>query len=516
MSAARARLLARVAGGLVLREVTDGRVSGPAASGAGSAPGPGERRAIALREAFERLGPLYIKVGQILSTRPDLVSGAVIKELEKLHDRAAALPFEAMEPVLEAELGPAWRSAFSTFDTVRPLGSASLAQVYAAVLPGGEPVVVKVQRPGIRPLMDADMRMLRRAARVVARGAPRLNATMDVEATLAVVLEAMRPELDFRLEARNMDAVRPLTREYRRISVPRVVLATPRVLVQTRAAGVLIRDADHRDFAEKERLAIGRELLSFCYRGYFREQFFHADPHPGNILVHPALGASVIDWGMVGRVDRGTSMGLTLILIAIAENDGAAAAKAWIEMGKPTPWADTAGFIADIGVLVPRITRASLEELNFGTTLAAAIRHSSRRGIQTSPMVSILGKSFANIDGSVRCLAPEISVTDVFRSEMRGLLLHFAHEFLSEGQVARAALETIIGARNGPAEARQVLRDLAGGGLRLQASPPGRAGTPLRGGDPRTTRLLALAAAALVWRAHRRGGEGRGCHGGAG
>ncbi|MFJ8746006.1 ABC1 kinase family protein [Embleya sp. NPDC127516] len=491
----RARALASVVGHLMARAVRDRAVPGPT-SPAGEPTTPRERRAVALREAFEELGPLYVKVGQILSTRPDLVSETTTTELEKLHDHAATLPFDHMQPVLEAELGRAWRGRFGHIHTTTPLGTASLAQAYSAVLRTGEPVVVKVQRPGMRDVMESDMRLFRTAARLMARTAPRLNATVDVEAMLAVVFDAMRPELDFTLEARNMEEVQGAIAGFDRLRVPRVVHATPRVLIQTLAPGVNIRDADRAAFKDEDRLEIGRQLLAFMYRGYFREHFFHADPHPGNILIDPVEGASIIDWGMVGRLDRGTGMSLMLILINIAENDGTAAAKAWIEMGKPTPWADTAGFANDIRLLVPKISHASLADLNFGTALTAALRHSTRRGIQTSPVVSILGKSFANIDGSVRHLAPEIRVTDVFRGELSTLLAHYATQALSEGQAARILMELLISAGTVPAQARGVLKDIADHDLSIHISNPARGSLS----SPAVHRFVAAALAALAWR----------------
>ncbi|MEU4796679.1 AarF/UbiB family protein [Streptomyces sp. NPDC023327] len=497
MTAARMRLLARTATSLLTGEMTGRGRDGFAAS-------PQERRAVAIREAFESLGPLYIKVGQILSTRPDFVNPTVIAELETLHDQASTVPFAVMEPVLEEELGAAWRCRFSSIETARPLGSASLAQVYEARLRDGTAVVVKVQRPGIQTIMDADMKMLRRAARIVAHRAPRFNATVDVETMLTVIFDAMRPELDFRLEAQNMDTARRTVQAFSTLAVPDVIHATRRILVQTLAAGRNIRDADPSDFKEDDRIAIGRDLLGFMYRGYFQERFFHADPHPGNILVHPGERASIIDWGMVGRMDRRMSMSLVLILLSLSQNDGQAAARAWIDMSKPTPWSDLAGFTSDIAILVPKIATASLEELNFGTTLTSVLKHSTRRGIQSSPLVSILGKSFANIDGSVRYLAPELSVTEVFTDHLRPLLSHFVREATSQGQLASSVMELLIASGSSPAETRGLLKDLANRDFTLNLSERPSGASLSAAKDERYRRLVFAGLAYLAWRSHRR------------
>ncbi|MEE1928892.1 AarF/UbiB family protein [Streptomyces sp. TRM 70351] len=508
MSAARARLLGRVACRLV-RETA--ATAGPLRSGsAQEPPGSAQRRATAVREAFESLGPLYVKVGQILSTRPDIVPAAIARELEHLHDRASVVPFDAMEPVLGEALGRRWRGGFRHFDATSPLGTASLAQVYSATLADGTPVAVKVQRPGIRPTVEEDMRMLRRAARFFAARAPAaVNATIDVDAMLGVVFDAMRPELDFTLEARNMERAARAARDFDRVAVPDVIEAAPRVLVQRLADGTSIRDADPTAFKEEERADIGRSLLAFMYRGYFTDMTFHADPHPGNVFVVPGGPATLIDWGMVGVIDRRASMSLMLGLLSLSQNDGRALARAWVEMGTVTPWADVSAFAQDMAALVPRITSASLGELNFGATLTTVLAHSTRRGIQTSPMVSILGKSFANAEGSVRYLAPELSVTEVFREQMRDILFAYARDALSEQQAARTAMELLLSGLSAPGEMRGLLRDLANQDLTVQVATVAKQGfSPADDRtDARTRRALRAAVlAALCWyaaRAHR-------------
>ncbi|MFF1613951.1 ABC1 kinase family protein [Amycolatopsis sp. NPDC058278] len=447
---------------------------------------PGSRRrAVAARQAIEGLGPLYIKVGQILSTRPDLVSAATTEELATLHDRVPVAPFEGFEWVLENELGTEWREQFRHFDAERPLGSASLAQVYRATTRDGRPVAVKVQRPGVRAVVEADMATLRHAARWSARLWPKFNAVVDLRAMLALVFEAMHGELDFTVEARHMENGRRAVQGFDHLTVPEVVKATPRVLVQDLAPGRSIREVERDEFSRPERLAIAHDLMAFMYRGYFVDRTFHADPHPGNVFVAPGHPAALIDWGMVGRLDRPTSLRLALTLINIVQNDGDGAAKAWIEMGKPTSWADISGFTSDVAALVPRVATATLEELDFGLTLTTVLRHSTSRGIKTSPVVPLLGKSFANMEGSIRCLAPELSAAEVFREELATIMVDLACEALSETQVARVVTELLLTANGSYNQARGILRDLADRELSL----------PLESkGAPVTTSLLTRLA----------------------
>lgn len=461
-----------------------------------------QQRARNVRLAFERLGPLYIKVGQILSTRPDFVPPAMIREFRKLHDQVSATPFSDFEPVLAEELGPDWKLYFREIETSTPLGTASLAQVYQVILQDGKAAAVKIQRPGVRSIVYHDMAILRKAARLVARSAPRFNAVIDVEAMLGVVFDAMEPEYDFTAEARNMDQGRAAVQRFKHLSVPQVLLSTERVLIQSLAAGVSIRDADRGAFTSAERQAIGRDLLAYLYRGFFIDHYFHADPHPGNIFVHPGKKASLIDWGMVGRVDRRTSMLMVLILLALAQNDGHGLAKGWIEMGRATPWADIAQFTGDMARLVPKIVGASLEELDFGITLTAVLEYATKRGIQTSPVVAILGKAFGNMEGSIRYLAPELSLVEVFQDELRGIMFDLSRPLLSKEQAARNAMELIIGATAVTDQLRSVLRDLSNREFTLLRDSA--KGTRIGGESKSTDRVLLGLAIATLWLDHRR------------
>ncbi|MER6694369.1 ABC1 kinase family protein [Streptomyces minutiscleroticus] len=470
-------------------------------------------RARAIREALEELGPLYIKVGQMLSTRPDLVSQPIIEELGRLHDRVTATPFAEFEPVLAAELGPLWRTRFLDIDTSHPLGAASLAQVYRATLTDGTPVALKVQRPGIQAKMAADMALLRRMTRVIGRQAPRFSAVVDTTAMLDVVFDAMRSEIDFTLEARNMRAATKTTAEFKYLTVPTPLIATPRVLAQTLAPGRSIRDADPADFTLEERTGIGRDLLAYMYRSYFLHRTFHADPHPGNILVHPGEPAHLIDWGMVGHIDRSMSHRMILVLLSLARNDAHATAKAWMELGHATPWANVSNFTIDLASLVPKIANASLEELNLGVTLTSLLAYSTRRGIKTNPMISILGKSFANIEGSIRNLCPELSLIDVFETELRHILFRIAGESLSEGQAAHTVMQAIVASDDAPQQIRNLLRDITNRELSIQLKVSDLPLRINRGNLPLLYKIAraALGAAALraLWRLGRTPTEAR-------
>ncbi|HUR48709.1 MAG TPA: AarF/ABC1/UbiB kinase family protein, partial [Acidimicrobiales bacterium] len=299
MTAARAKLVAGTLAGLLGGEarraigVRPGRRSDDLGSDRQA------QRARAVRQALEDLGPLYIKVGQMMSTRPDICPEYLMAEFENLHAKVSVSPFTEFEPVLEDELGGDWKRYFTDIDT-NPIGCASLAQVYRVQLKSGKDAVVKIQRPGVRQSMLEDMALLAKVVRRLAKRMPDLNDVLDLEAMLDVVFTSMRPELDFTLEGEAMDDFRDRVEDFDTLAIPEVMFATPRVLVQGLAHGKSIRDVDRSAFTEAQREAIGRDLLTFMFWGFFVDRKFHADPHPGNVFISPDGQATIIDWGMVG------------------------------------------------------------------------------------------------------------------------------------------------------------------------------------------------------------------------
>ncbi|MEU4804913.1 AarF/UbiB family protein [Actinosynnema sp. NPDC023587] len=422
-------------------------------------------RARRLRSTLEQLGPFYIKVGQILSTRPDIVSETTADELRGLHDTVAARPFATFEPVLRAGLGQRWRGLFADFDTEHPIGSASLAQVYTATLTDGRPVAVKVQRPRIAPLIARDMALLRRAARLLTALAPEFTELVDVRAMLDLLFEAMRSELDFTREAAEADRARGEVLHYKHLDIPEVYEASPRVMVQSLAPGRSIGDARPEEFTSAERLGIGRDLMAFMFRSYFTTKVFHADPHPGNVFVHPGGKATLLDWGMVGRIDHRTGLGMLRVLLNVALNDALGVTRAWVEMGHATERANLAGFRNDMEFLVPTLTTVTLDRLNFGATFSSVLASSTRHGIRTNPAIAVLGKSFANLEGSIRHLAPELSVVDTFRGQIRDIMIDVADESLSETRRAEMALELLTNGTQTLQYVRSALRQVADGEL---------------------------------------------------
>jgi ubiquinone biosynthesis protein len=420
-------------------------------------------RARSIRETLERLGPLYIKVGQMLSTRPDLVSQTVIDALGDLHEQVMVRPFSEFEPVLERNLGSHWRYRFTEIDTDVPLGAASIAQVYRAVQNDGQEVVLKIQRPGVAASTRLDMEILAQAVKLAMKRAPNIAEIFQPEAMLEVVFTAMRPEIDFTAEAANMDEFRDMLEQFEHLRVPDVLDVTNEVLIMTKAPGVSIRECVLEDFSEKERELIGRDLCAMLFHGFLVDGLFHADPHPGNVFVAPGEPATVIDFGMVGRIDRRMALGYTRFMMATALNDGEAAGRAALEMGTLTSRANVPGFLSDMQRYIPTMANQSLQNMEFGSNFNDFLVFCTKRGIAVNPAIALFGKATANLEGSLRRLAPEILPFDVFRDSMGGILKDQAKQMVAEEEILRIANEAFFASRSIPEQVRYLAQSVVNG-----------------------------------------------------
>ncbi|GAA2792429.1 AarF/UbiB family protein [Kitasatospora sp. CM 4170] len=306
---------------------------GPYLSGRGRGDGTRhELLAQELRQALQAGGTTFVKLGQVMSTRRDLLPAPYVEELSSLQDRVPAAPWPEVERELVAALGAAPEEVFAEFDH-RPLAAASIAQVHAAVLPDGTRVIVKVQRPGVRELVERDLD-------IVGRLAVTLQTRTDWGRSLGLVdlakgfAVALREELDFRVEARNMTAVRRAAAARRDDSVAMPVvheaLSTERVLVMTRIDGTPLGQAEPRD--EKHGRELADTLFTALLNQIVRDGVFHADPHPGNILLQPDGRPALLDFGSVGRIDPGLRDAMGGLFLAVDRADPAALRDALLDV----------------------------------------------------------------------------------------------------------------------------------------------------------------------------------------
>jgi ubiquinone biosynthesis protein len=336
--------------------------------------------------------------------------------------------------------------------------------------------------------------------------APNVAEIFQPEAMLEVVFSAMRPEIDFTVEASNMDEFRDMLEGYGNLKVPEVIDVTKEVLVMTKAPGVSIREAVLDDFTQKEREAIGRDMCTMLFRGFMVDGLFHADPHPGNVFIAPGEPATVIDFGMIGRIDRRMALGYTRFMLATAINDGEAAGRSALEMGTLTSRADISGFLGDMQRYIPTMANQSLQNMEFGTNFNQFLVFCTKRGIAVNPAIALFGKATANLEGSLRRLAPELTPFDVFRDTMGDIIRDQFKQLNSEEELLRIANEAFFASRSIPEQVRYLAQAVVNGQYVLRIRDDSAAIHEQRE-DVRARRmrrtLVGIAATAL-WLDHRR------------
>ncbi|MGH9126170.1 MAG: ABC1 kinase family protein [Acidimicrobiales bacterium] len=414
---------------------------------------------------LEAMGPTFIKLGQLLSTRADLVSAPYAAALSRLQDQVAPFPAEEVERIIEEELGVRISKAFASFD-LEPLASASLGQVHRAQLRSGRQVVVKVQRPGIRQQIAEDMEVLADLAHVADEHteAGRRYGFGDMLDQFRRSLEA---ELDYRREAANLVRLRQIVAPFDALVVPEPVpdYTTTVVLTMDYLPGRKVTD-----LGPLRRLEIdGRRLADQLFQAYLRqilvEGFFHADPHPGNVLLTDDGRLALVDVGMVARISRPLREQLVRLLLALSDGDGTAAAEVTVTLGDPLPEFDRRGFGMDVAELVEATVDRTIGELNVGTLVMALLKSSADRGLRLPPELSMLGKALLNLDQVAVALDADFDPSRAIRAHTSDILRGQVRA--SSGGAFTALLDAKDFAEQFPGRLNRVMELLADGKFQI-------------------------------------------------
>jgi len=365
-----------------------------------------------LRRAFERLGPTYVKLGQLLSSRPELLPDVYIAELSQLTDSAPPLPFSEIEPAIAQDIG---LDVFARIDP-DPLASASIAQVHRALLRDGRDVVIKVRRPGIEDQIAVDLDLLRSTAALLER---RSETARAVQArALAEELEVhLRGELNLVEEAHNTELIAGLATVEPHLVVPTVIRphVSERVLVLERIEGSKVT-ADHGLPPERAR-TLAESFFTFYVRQVTLEGFYHADPHRGNVLLTPDGRLALLDFGLLGRVDDDTRRSLAMLLLAVAQNRADDVADQILGLSLTLLDADEPGFIHDLRRKLPRYHWRALSDIRSGEALADLQRLAIAHGIRLPTSFALVGKTLAQADEIARTLDPELDPVALIREQ---------------------------------------------------------------------------------------------------
>jgi ubiquinone biosynthesis protein len=378
-----------------------------------------ERR---IRMALEELGPTFIKLGQILSTRPDLVGSQLANELKKLLDEAPRDPPEVVLELVANELGQPVEDLFLEFDE-EPIASASIGQVHRARLKSGEEVVVKVQHAGIQDVVRKDLDVLAGLAQLVQR-LPEFAAYRPVE-TVAEFQRTLRRELDFGREERNLQQFHTRFRDNPKITIPQPIseLCTPRVLTMEMLEGIKLSDVDGLAKAHCDRDQIARCGADLYLEMIFGDGFFHADPHPGNVMILPGNCIGLLDFGMVGRVDERLRENIEDLLLALVNQDATMLTSLITRIGSAPSDLDRASLQNDLADYVAVYGNQPLDRFVLADALEEMIEMIFRYRIVLPAQVAMILKVFITLEGTSQLLSPRFSLMQVIQRYQRKALL---------------------------------------------------------------------------------------------
>lgn len=368
-----------------------------------------------LRLAFEELGPTFIKLGQILSTRPDLVPASYITQLRQLQDNVPPAPWPVIRENLEADLGGPVEQVFAAFETT-PLAAASLGQVYAAGLPGGEEVVVKIRRPDITTMIDLDLDILLDLARLGQNTS--LGKIYDLPELAADFALILRAELDYRREGRNADRFRDNFRQEPYLYIPQVYweYTTERVLVTRRLTGIKIDDVEALTAAGYNCRRIATHSARIIIKEILEDGFFHADPHPGNLVVMPGEVIGAMDFGQVGYLEPGDRTDLIQLYLLITQVDTAGIVEHLIEMGVARHWIDRRTLQQEVRRIIRKYQGLPLKDIHVSQVMEDITRIASAHHLRLPANIVALIRVLAIMQGVGLKLDPDFDIFAVAAS----------------------------------------------------------------------------------------------------
>lgn len=375
-----------------------------------------------LAKDLEKLGPTFIKLGQLLSTRADLLPGPYIEALERLQDHIEPFSYEEVERIVSGELGVRISKAFADFEPI-PLAAASLSQVHRAEMRDGRDVVVKVQRPDIRDVIVADLEALGEIAHFLDQHTE-LGKRYEFDNMLVNLRKSLLRELDFTIEATNLHTIGENLVEFENIIVPEPIddFTTTRVLTMEYIAGKKITALSPLRLLETDSGLLADELFHAYLKQFLIDGLFHADPHPGNVFLTDDNRIALLDLGMVGRVTRSFQDNLLRLLLAISEGRGEMAAEAAIRMGEPKEGFDRSSFERRISDLVTDESDAVLSRNNAAKVTLDITRIAADCWFRLPPEFTMFAKALLNLDRVVYTLDPNFDPNIIIRERANEIL----------------------------------------------------------------------------------------------
>ena len=421
-----------------------------------------------LTSALEELGPTWIKMGQLLSTRPDVLPPSYVTALGRLQDTIRPVPSEKIIAIIESELGASVDELFLEFDR-EPLATASLAQAHRAVLHDGAEVAVKVQRPGVRNQIEIDIEVMHELARFATKYTA-FGGRYGLTQIVTELEHSLSQELDFRQEAENTRLISRQIAEFQSLTTPTVYsdYTSRRVLTLSFVHGRHLADISRSEMQQMDTRPIAKELLAAYLKQIVIDGVFHCDPHPGNIFLTDDGHLALMDFGMVGRFDAGQKDHIILLLLAFAERLGERVADTYLEMMELPKGFDRRSFTQDVSAMVSRYHDMSGGRMALGTALLDLTRLSQRHHAPVPTSMTLLGKAMLNLDGTIRALSPELDPVQLIREYMLKVMEKRVMGQLSGGRVFAWVLDMKHLFENAPRRTDMIIDKLANDQITLR------------------------------------------------
>ncbi len=450
-----------------------------------------------VRAILEDLGPTFVKLGQVMSMRPDFLPPEYCEELMKLQTEALPLPFETVIHVIEEEYKRRWQQVFEYIDE-QALGSASIAQVHKAVLTTGEKVVVKVQRPGIYEIMSQDIVLLKRAAALV-KVVGGSQDVVDFGQVLDEMWQVAKQEMDFMMEADHIDEFMHLNHDVETVGCPKVYrqLSTQHILVMEFVDGIRMDDLDGLRAHGYDATSIGRKLGENYVKQIIEDGYFHADPHPGNIWIRN--GRIIwLDLGMMGRLSTKDRLAIRKAVIALAHHDTFEMKSAVLQLGVPRGRINHTQLYQDVDALMAQYSSLDFSSLQMGVLTRQILNILRVHHIACPQGLTMFARGVLTIEGVMRLCCPKVSFVEIFA---KSLSVDFRRNFDFHEEmekVKREGLQLIRKSAQLPEQLSDILKMTMSGQTKVNLDLTGSE-EPLRRLDQMINKLiLAVLCAAIL------------------
>ncbi len=429
-----------------------------------------QQRAQAFAHALQKMGPTYVKFGQLISTRPDIVPQEYINALESLQDSVTPFSFAEVEQTVESELGVRISKAFESFEAT-PLAAASLGQVHRAVLRDGREVVVKVQRPNVREQVRTDLEVFSEIATVLENHSD-VGSKMNLVGAIEQARLTLLSELNYLQEARNTDSIRANLAEFPLIYVPEVVhdFSTSRVLTTELVKGRKVSKLTSLALIDRNYSALAAVLTQAYLKQICVDGFWHSDPHPGNVFVREIEGEAqvvLLDFGMVSRISHEFQDEIIKLLLAISSNRGTEVAETCMRVCEVLERFEPTKFVREISAIVATVHDVRSTDINVGQLIFNLIAIANNNELKAPPELSMLGKTLLHLDGITRKLDADFDPQEVIRDYAERLITQKLQQKFNPRNFYPALLDLNQLALELPHRAREIIDMTAAGKLTM-------------------------------------------------